>query len=343
VDVIKLKNKIRDRYLLNRYITPFVKRNRLSNQNICYKNSLAIIAHPRGGSTWMGELMMNIPDSVLIDEPLWRGKLSSSNSKPKSGEGKIDAIDKLGFYYNQPIPVSESWPEAKIEFEKILTGKVSSLNIYRENNFQSLKSSNYFITKFCYAHLLLKWLLQNFQLNAILLTRHPCAVVSSQLTHPAWKNLRINKPLKFPNFLHDELYKELEIRIPNLATKEEFLAAIWALGIKETIYSNYNDLNWITVAYENLVINFKFEINRIFKRLNIKVPDSIWQYQYKPSGSSSGKSITDIREGNLINSWKRELSEIEITRIMKIVEKFEIDVYSTSDEPNYKILYKDQY
>ncbi len=82
-------------YLLNSYITPFVKRNRLSKQNIGYNNSLAIIAHPRGGSTWMGELMMNIPDSVLIDEPLWRGKLRSSNSKPKPGEVKIDAIDKL--------------------------------------------------------------------------------------------------------------------------------------------------------------------------------------------------------------------------------------------------------
>jgi len=342
VDVKTLKNKIRDRYLLNRYVTPFVKRNRLSVQNISYKNSLAIIAHPRGGSTWMAELMMNIPDSVLIDEPLWRGKLRSSNSTPKPSEGKIDAIDKLGFYYNQPVPELASWPEAKVEFEKILTGKVLSLNIYRDNNFKTLNKSKFFVTKFCYAHLLLRWLLKNFQLNAILLTRHPCAVVSSQLSHPAWKNLRINKPLKFPDFLHNELYKELEIRIPKLATREEFLAAIWALGIKQTIYSNDNDLSWITVAYENLVINFKFEINRIFKRLNIKVPDSIWQHQYKPSGSSTGKSITNIKEGNLINSWKRELSEIEIKRIMKIVEKFEIDVYSTSEEPNYKILYKDQ-
>jgi len=295
VDVNTLKNKIRDRYLLNRYVTPFVKRNRLSVQNISYKNSLAIIAHPRGGSTWMAELMMNIPDSVLIDEPLWRGKLRSLNSTPKPGEGKIDAIDKLGFYYNQPVPELKSWPEAKVEFEKILTGKVLSLNIYRDNNFRTLNRSKFFVTKFCYAHLLLRWLLKNFQLNAILLTRHPCAVVSSQLSHPAWKNLRINKPLKFPDFLHNELYKELEIRIPKLATREEFLAAIWALGIKQTIYSNDNDLNWITVAYENLVINFKFEINRIFKRLNIKVPDSIWQHQYKPSGSSTGKSITDTK------------------------------------------------
>ena len=342
MDFKTLKNKVRDRYLLTRYVTPFVKRNRLSNQIIGYKNSLAIIAHPRGGSTWIAGLMMNITDSVLIDEPLWRGKLGYSNAIPKPGEGKIDAIEKLGFYYNQPIPVLESWPDAKIEFEKILTGKVPSLNLYRDNNFKTLKSSTFFITKFCYAHLLLRWLLRNFQMNAILLTRHPCAVVSSQLSHHAWKNIRIKKPLKFPDFGHNELYKELEIRIPKLETREEYLAAIWALGIKETIYTDYNDIDWITVAYENLVVNFKFEINRIFKRLNIKVPDSIWQYQYKPSGSSTGKSIMDIKDGNLLNSWKQRLSKEEIKKILQIVEKFEIDVYSTSEEPNYKILYKDQ-
>lgn len=339
MDVKTLKNKIRDRYLISRYITPFVKRNRLSNQKTDYENSLAIIAHPRGGSTWMAELMMSIPGSVLIDEPLWRGKLGSSNAIPKPGDGKIDAIDNLGFYYNQPVPELESWPDAKSIFEKILTGKVPSLNIYRDNDFKKFKSSNFFITKFCYAHLLLRWLLHNFQINAILLTRHPCAVVSSQLSHPAWKNLRIEKPLKFPDFRNNELYKDLEIRIPKLETREEYLSAIWALGVKETIYSDNNNVDWVTVSYESLVLNFKFEINRIFKRLNIKVPKSIWQYQNKPSESTTKRSIVDIKDGNLLNSWKQRLSKEEIRKILQIVEKFEIDVYSTDEEPNYNILY----
>ena len=184
-------SKIHDRLILYRYIFPFIKKNK--ERIISPQNTLCLFCQPRGGSTWLAEIFLHIPNSVLIDEPLWRGKVTMPFSKPDYYSRKVPQISVLNFFYNQYIPEDVNWAEAQTLFENILSGRAASVGLYNEQNLKRLRKGDYYITKFCYANLLMPWLIDRFNFNAILMTRHPCAVVASQLKYPAWKGINLEE------------------------------------------------------------------------------------------------------------------------------------------------------
>jgi len=67
-----------------------------------------LFADPRGGSTWLGQLLQDRPTSALIDEPLWRGFYKSDGSMPSKSSGKLDELKELEFYYYQHIDENDN-------------------------------------------------------------------------------------------------------------------------------------------------------------------------------------------------------------------------------------------
>ena len=92
--------KIAIRFKIWRYLNPFI-RSRLKSGNTCSDNNIYLFTLPRSGSTWLAELLLNIQDSYLIDEPLWSGNIGSEIG----AAARCDEVRKLGFYFIQPIQV----------------------------------------------------------------------------------------------------------------------------------------------------------------------------------------------------------------------------------------------
>ncbi|MCK5699505.1 MAG: hypothetical protein KAI29_00065, partial [Cyclobacteriaceae bacterium] len=176
-----LFHRIRRAFLEEVYTKPFVKINQ--GREITAQNSIVLVCHPRGGSNWLGEILLNIHGAILIDEPLWRGYYRSINYTPIIGEGKIKQISKLEFYFDQPIPYNAKWEEARKIMKSIINGAYSNYDLYDKNKIKNLKNAEIHIIKYCYSHLLLTWLHNRFNFKSIVLHRHPCAVVASQLNH----------------------------------------------------------------------------------------------------------------------------------------------------------------
>jgi hypothetical protein len=138
--------------------------------------NLVIFGDARGGSTWMAELIGQVPKTVLLWEPLHIGR--------------VDYFKQLNFAWRQHIPEDETWYEAQGAFEQLFRGKV--LTHYT----CSFSSPFYFLfadrmlVKFCRANALVPWLTRvfDFKYEPIYLVRHPFAVVASQLSHPAWES-----------------------------------------------------------------------------------------------------------------------------------------------------------
>ena len=332
----KISSKVHDRFTLFRYIYPFVKKNK--GRVITNENTLCLFCQPRGGSTWLAEVLLNIPNSALIDEPLWRGKVSEPFQIPDYYSRKVNQISDLNFLYNQHIPESSTWPETKSTFKEILTGRVPSIGLYDEQDLGKLKNGEFYITKFNYANLLMPWLVNQFNFNSILLTRHPCAVIASQLKLPSWKDI---DPLNV-DISGDIPYKEYYLsalkKIGEIDSKEKYLALIWALGFKNTAMHIENNNKWLTISYEGLLTNFHHEIKRINQwfpfALNIEMID----YK-KPSKSTKLSSIKYLKNDEQLSSWKKELTKKQIATIMDVLVKFEIDIYSEKLEPEYDLLY----
>ena len=74
------------------------------------EDQILIFSDPRGGSTWLTEIIKSIPNTAIIWEPLHLKY--------------IHQLRELNFGWRQYIPEEVDWPQAKLLFTKIIEGKV---------------------------------------------------------------------------------------------------------------------------------------------------------------------------------------------------------------------------
>lgn len=307
------------------FMNPYCESNKYRN-NIGPKKSILIFSNPRGGSTWLAELLKTLPASSLIWEPLLKGQLKE--------------FKDLDFYWHQPIPENADWPEAKEAFRKLLNLEIKSRHIYNRENQLKFPFSKHFIFKFCYGNMLLHWVVNNFDVNPILLLRHPCAVVSSQMKHGYWKGIEKNNlSFEIPKFPYNEYYLQYEDVVKHVRTFEEHLAATWAYTMAYTVLSPNNDKKWITLSYEGLYKNYNVEIQRIFQRLDLKIPQKIYDGKERASIMAKKHSLNYIQTGNQLFHWKNNLSTTQTKNILRIIKEFGITFYDDSVEPDYEQIY----
>lgn len=188
--------------------------------------------------------------------------------------------------------------------------------------------------------MLLPWIVKNFNVNPILLIRHPCAVVNSQIRHGNWNHIGKEQiGYIIPNCNYNEHYLIYSDILNKVKTIEEKLAATWALTMVYSVLNINNNKKWITVAYENLYKNSEDEVTRIFNRLNLTIPDNIYKKISSPSFTTKEESINKIRQNKQLESWKMELSITQQKRVLNIIKEFNIDFYDSSLEPDYNKIY----
>ena len=333
--ILDLIKRIGSTYLEQTYLKPFANKNH--ERKITSDNSIVLLCHPRGGSTWLGEILKTIQGSILIDEPLWRGFYRSANYSPKNGEGKIKSLSKLGFYFDQPIPLDTDWKEANKIIGSIIKGTFWNYQLYDENEFTNFKNAQTHIIKFCYGHLLFPWLQHNFDITSIVLHRHPCAVVASQINHAGFTKIIKNPSGTIPDFRFNEIYQKYGNVWKTIDSKEEYLAAIWALKTKYICENSDSKNNLLTIFYEELVNDFNSQIEKINKHVNFNLSNKAFALKSKPSSSITHRN--HLRSGiNQLDKWKTTLKYHQINKILKIVEKFEIELYDESLMPYNKFI-----
>ncbi len=337
---VSILNKIRDRYYLHRHVFPFVRRNQ--KRVISRENTICLFCHPRGGSTWLAEILLQIPGSCLIDEPLQKGKIKTEGILKEQNQPYrhiLDPADKL-FFEELYISPDAEWKEAEFLFSDILGGRMDSLSLYDEAGPQRLKNAHTYIVKFNYGHLVMQWLINKFPVTPVILTRHPCAVVASQMKMKMPEIQNFGKIITSNDFERRGIVKKYVDVFSNITRVEEYLAFWWSVKVKETLYALLPQMKYLIIAYESLLTNFEDEIKRLFEWTGKDIPQNLGALRFRPSASTHASSIDRIHNKKQLMAWKSELSDDQIKKIFNIVEKFEIDIYGSDPEPDYKKLYK---
>ena len=130
-------------------------------------SNFLIFSEPRGGSTWLSQMIRTIPKTAVIWEPI----------NPRI----YSELRGMKFGWRQFIPDNEVWPEAEDFLLQILSGKKLSYHTTSHSNIDQFINAERLIIKFCRGHAILPWLTKRFDLKfkPIYLVRHPFAVVSS--------------------------------------------------------------------------------------------------------------------------------------------------------------------
>jgi len=186
------------------------------------------------------------------------------------------------------------------------------------------------MVKFCNGNLMLPWLVENYNIAAILLIRHPCAVVSSQLKFKGgYKYIYDHPQFDLPSFSGVDFFDQYKDILETIKEPEENLAAMWCMTLKSLLDDPLHNKGWHTLFYESLVENPEHELSLIKKRF----PNFNWKETNEdlraPSRSTLGdkRLHTQIKNGNQLDKWKSELTKSQINNIKAVVKRFNINLY----------------
>lgn len=285
-------------------------------------HALVVSGDPRGGTTWLAEMLQQLPKTALLWEPLV--------------PTRVLEFGRLGFAWRQYIPETESWPEAHEAFRMLFAGKLLNSYLCRSTTPTEIRSANHLLVKFCRANQLLPWLTVQFQFKyaPIYLVRHPCAVVASQLKKGGWDH--VTPQFIIPKGRYSSFYSEHAEFLASVDTIEKRLAATWCLCNQVPLRHPSNNVRWITITYESLLQDGEKELKRISERWGIEFPDALYASVFSASTTTvKGSPIENGNAQGQLSYWKKRLSKKQTEDIFSVLRYFGVDLYGPDELPQY--------
>ena len=286
------------------------------------RDTILVSSSGRGGSTWLAEIVATLPGRILIWEPLHL-------------KNNPDCV-RYGFTWQNYIRPGSAAPEKCAYLERLFRGEELSTRTLTSLHFHisSFIAHRGYVVKFVNANMMLYWLLQQIPLRAVLMVRHPCAVVSSQLIHGAWEGLR-KEALTIPEGLFRD-YPQFQATFDWIREPEEVLAFEWAMQTHVPL-SQPLPHPWLLTTYEGLVKRGAEEVARIFKFLGEPVPSVA--YRRLTTASATTVSDSNVMAGkDPLLGWQSRLSSKQIANVLRVTKAMGIDYYKEDVEPNYHLL-----
>jgi hypothetical protein len=277
------------------------------------QQSILVAGTARSGTTWLGDLIASqIPCRVLF-EPF-----------------NPDLVPEYSSFHHFQYLQQDVKNQEFYEFAwSVFTGEIHNRWIDRQNE---RIFSKYRLIKEIRANLALKWIHDNFpEVSMVFIMRHPCAVVLSRMELGWATDDDIKTFLSQPDLIEDHLGSYMDT-IHNAKTDEEKHAIIWCVSHLVPLMQFKPGELHITY-YENLCTQPKIELPDVFNAIGlgkaVKVMDKINQ----PSQTTRSNSAV-VKGTDKIISWKKKLTSVQITNILRIVEAFELShIYNDSYLP----------
>lgn len=287
----------------------------LAKNKPAIRENIILFSEPRSGSTWVMNLLQQIPETAVIWEP------------EHPDYGVLDP--KLGFNSDiQYIPKDAQWKAAKEEYSKILSGQKLSKWSIEQSPFRDWLKARQLIVKFVRATALMPWLLKEFKFKhkPIFLIRHPMAVVYSQIR--AFFEDEPFEKFSLPQQPYQDFIDQHKAFLQTLTTKLEVRLAFWCLNNK-VILQEPKD-HFIRIHYEDILLEPESTLKRLFEQLQIPVPESIFQQLNKPSVTDFKKDLKKDPKAQ-IEKWTKAFSEEDKKKAQRVLDHFGIKVYSATD------------
>ncbi len=282
------------------------------------EDALVIFAEPRGGSTWLTEVISTTPKTAVLWEPVAHGR----------------PFKYLFFAPRQFIPRTADWPAAEDAFDDVFRGRILNHCTCKLSSPLSFVHADHLLVKFCRANALLPWIGRVFRFNftPVLLLRHPFAVAASQLRHPAWAH----QPSQYhiPTCRYRHHYADHATFLSTLKTKAEVLVATWCLSNLVPLRTPDHERSWLTVYYEELLLDPAEQIRRLFDAWHLPIPDGAMRQASIASITARDPAITERAVDQQLAKWHKTFTESQIEALLRVLQYFEIEVYSAALMPH---------
>jgi len=292
----------------------------------------------RSGSTWVGRVLSSAPSICYIHEPFNRGQAISPVSKPFenwfqyiSHNNEEDYFHILSDVLEFRFPVTVNLMRARNlrNVARIGIEWISSMNSRLKKARPLMKDPIAFFSA--------EWLHRTFDMDVVLLMRHPAAFCSS-LKIKKW-NFDFNNFLRQPELMNGYLERfkrtiELFSCEPRPIIEQGIL--LWNCFANTTKLYLAAHKEWIFIRHEDISLSPEESFNDLFKLLKLNFTNKVREKIAESSGPQNPVEQDNRREFNRnskrnIDNWKHRLTREEIDIIRKGTKEFYTDYYSEND------------
>jgi Sulfotransferase family len=304
------------------------------------KNPILVTGSHRSGSTWVGRMLAEAPGIGYIHEPFSLGTSPGVASLPL----------KYWFQYVSDHNAAEFYPQIKrtLEFRYDLSAEIKGIRKPRHVGRILRHGPRFWKHRLIKGRTLMKdplaffsseWLASTFDMDVVLLVRHPAAFASSVMKFE-W-NHDFNHFLEQPEMMSD-LLSPWEAEIERFAAERqpiiEQACLLW--NIVATITLQYRDRHpeWLLYRHEDLSRDPVNGFESMMQELGIAytaktieaIEDHTSERNPKIASREMGQTLKLDSKAN-IASWKKRLSEDEIDLIRTRVEDVSRHFYGDED------------
>ena len=278
-----------------------------------------LFAVPRSGSTWLKELIWSQPSFKYCDEPL--------NLRNPLVRRHLDITEWRDLYDPSAGPLLERY------FQGFCSGQLNFMNPNPLRRYYRPVTHRIVFKIIHGGEDRINWFRDMFNGRIVYLVRHPIAVSLSREVYPTLHAFLESDYRQ--HFSEEEL--EYARGILDTGTKLERGVLSWCLQTAVPLRDATAD--WATVSYEQLVLDPQPVIAYLADKLALPRPERMVRRLGVPSAVKS-KSDDETRQvleretsrrNWLVEKWRTQVGEEEEARLMKMLERFEIDVYKPGD------------
>lgn len=295
------------------------------------KTPILVSGSHRSGSTWLGQMINLSNEAGYIHEPFHRkygisGKLFDKWFIYVNDENESRYIKALEKFIAFKYPIRNKFNEA--ETIQDYGRSVRDFTIFLWNRLNQKRP----LIKDPIAIFSAEWLYRTFDMDVVILIRHPAAFVGS-IKKAEWRsgmNNFLAQPLLMRDYLSDFEQEILE----HAGHQKDFIdegILLWNMihsVIKE--YRKKHD-DWFFIRHEDLSLNPIDKFRDIYDFLNLDYTESIKTKitNFSTETDDPGKLKRDSKSN--IWSWKNRLTQKEIDRVYEGTCKIASGFYSNED------------
>ena len=307
------------------------------------RKPILVTGSHRSGSTWVGKIIAEAPSVIYIHEPFnvdfppgpgvcnakfdhWFTHISTTNETDYYTALRNTIELRYGLW--NALTNSRSLGDLKqtfVEYRRFLG--------YR---FQGLTP----VVKDPIALFSAEWLAEKFDMNILVLIRHPAAFVSSIKTHNwpfDFSNL-VQQPILLKNYLSpfEEELREYASTDHDIIDQASLL---WKIMYYVVLQYQKRHTDWIFVRHEDLSHNPSGVFQELFRRLNLEFTQNVsnaikfYSDSENPRDVDSPTGEISLRRNSELNvsNWKYRLNALEIEQVRNRVEDISRQFYSDQD------------
>jgi hypothetical protein len=287
---------------------------------LAYELAVLVTGSPRSGTTWVGRVVAQAPGMYYLHEPFNIG------ARPCScGTNFVHCFQYISaeneFLWRDHLKhLMQSSPN-RFNVHNALLRSFESRRIGPMRDLIKGIQATSIIVKDPLAVFSAEWLASTFDMQVVVVLRHPAAVASSYKRLQWAHNFEhfLNQPLLMSDHLHP-FKAEIEEFARSKHQIVEQAALLWKLIHHLILHYQRIHPDWIYVRHEDLSYNPHDEYQLLFQRLSLGMPDTAKHFieNYSkpgyPAESDDPYSIK-LDSSKTSTAWRSRLSQTEIKSV----------------------------